>query len=597
VKAVAKPAAKPAVKAAAKPAVKAVATPTAKSNLRAVATTGSAAPKSVATLAAKPNLKSAVRASASPVAASATKSAAKSEQSLDGVWETGGGKFKVTFSGNTGVVSAISDTVFTEAYQNDSVTKGFVRVGSEFYSKIKSSGNLKWSGKVLFPRHRDSVATGTGYRACTLTMSADGQTLKVDELAWKRSGEKPANVSDLMKSIPFKQVNLKDKIEIISVTREYLGSHVQIEYKAKETIPVMTIYVKCFYKGGDYNEWDNVEHNVEKGETYTPIVTNFEFKDITRVEISFEESGKPESIQFEQLNRKDTIEIKSVKTWLGQIQIEYKALKRIKEMTIFIKCFYKHGTSFEYEIKARNAKKDHTYKPFVTGLLPVTTGFMPVANLASANISIIDVGFGKLKDWKKVDLDNLEDVEDYLNILIELLGEVDNDEVQVLKGHLEKISEKLGIVNKTWNVCETISDMAKVVDWGDKYKNAKTDVEKMGVAREGRKKMLEIISNLSGFAGGDLYGKIIPVVCDMVHSVCNIIENHGLQIEKVSEITANVTDPNHQAFHNVYEHRFDNLVFDIFKEKMKTMKEADAITATFKDSTAVITEILELENK
>jgi hypothetical protein len=260
-KATAKPAvkavAKPAVKAAAKPAVKAVATPTAKSNLRAVATTGSAAPK--------------------VVAASATKSTAKSEQSLDGVWVAEGtdGKVKVTFSGNTGVISAIFpyDDTLPKTINNDAVKQGYIKVGSKLYRNIKSTSDLHWSGELLgirFKKSEPDVATGTGYKACTFKLSEDGQTLTVrgtNKIEWKRSGEKPAN------SIPFVQMNGQDLVTVLSVTAIKL-KQIQVEYKvvAKETIKKMTIFIKCFYWAYDPKEFDNVEHNAKSGETYKPTV-------------------------------------------------------------------------------------------------------------------------------------------------------------------------------------------------------------------------------------------------------------------------------------------------------------------------------------
>jgi len=96
--------------------------------------------------------------------------------SLNGVWGNSG--TRITVSGSTGVISAFGTSM--NALWTDAKNKGYVSIGSQYFRNITSTGNLTWSGQHLMVRYNTSspnVAIGTDWGNCTLTLSANGQTL------------------------------------------------------------------------------------------------------------------------------------------------------------------------------------------------------------------------------------------------------------------------------------------------------------------------------------------------------------------------------------------------------------------------------------
>ncbi|GBU29393.1 hypothetical protein R84B8_02957 [Treponema sp. R8-4-B8] len=102
--------------------------------------------------------------------------------SLDGVWKAGNDTVYqvVTISGNIGTFTSYNGT---DTLWLDAINKGYVQISSsQYWRNITSTGNLTWSGQELRVQHYTSspnVAIGTSWGNCTLTMSADGQTLTV----------------------------------------------------------------------------------------------------------------------------------------------------------------------------------------------------------------------------------------------------------------------------------------------------------------------------------------------------------------------------------------------------------------------------------
>jgi len=104
-------------------------------------------------------------------------------QSLDGVWVNSVG-MQVTVSGSTGILSAFIYANLNAVSQS-SIDKGFLKVGSQFWRNLTSTGNLTWSGQeamVQFATSQPNIATGTTWSGNrTFTMSANGQTLTTTE--------------------------------------------------------------------------------------------------------------------------------------------------------------------------------------------------------------------------------------------------------------------------------------------------------------------------------------------------------------------------------------------------------------------------------
>jgi hypothetical protein len=100
--------------------------------------------------------------------------------SLDGVWETGSSGWQTTISGSNGVTSRLSSS--PSGRLADAINKGYYKIGGQEFRNIRSTGNLTWSGQTIstqYNRSAPNVATGTTWVNCTITMSADGQTITV----------------------------------------------------------------------------------------------------------------------------------------------------------------------------------------------------------------------------------------------------------------------------------------------------------------------------------------------------------------------------------------------------------------------------------
>jgi len=105
--------------------------------------------------------------------------------SLDGTWMNSSGR-KIFVSSNTGIILDIGTT---SGIGLDAVNKGYVKVGDSYWKDIKSTGTLTWSCQllqVLFNTSNPNVAIGTGWTNCTITMSANGQTINDGGTTWTR---------------------------------------------------------------------------------------------------------------------------------------------------------------------------------------------------------------------------------------------------------------------------------------------------------------------------------------------------------------------------------------------------------------------------
>jgi len=100
------------------------------------------------------------------------------KHSIDGVWRSNNNGNIHTINGSTGIYSQIptTNTLWTSA-----INQSFISIGGESYRNLTSSGNLTWTGQnraVLYNSNNLNVATGTEWTNCTLTLSADGQTIQ-----------------------------------------------------------------------------------------------------------------------------------------------------------------------------------------------------------------------------------------------------------------------------------------------------------------------------------------------------------------------------------------------------------------------------------
>jgi hypothetical protein len=92
--------------------------------------------------------------------------------SLNGVWKTGGAIINI--NGSTGTFVQL-DSNWPDFWL-DAVRKGYVKVGDRYFQSLNSTGELTWSGQSLGITGYGSVATGTGWMNCTITMNANGKT-------------------------------------------------------------------------------------------------------------------------------------------------------------------------------------------------------------------------------------------------------------------------------------------------------------------------------------------------------------------------------------------------------------------------------------
>ena len=226
----------------------------------------------------------------------------------------------------------------------------------------------------------------------------------------------------------------------------------------------------------------------------------------------------------------------------SQIKIEYTAKKAIPVMTILIKCFYSDGSSPRtYDNEEHNVKSGSSRSPTVLAHSP-------------SKISKVEI---TLKQFAKKDIEVLEKTEEYLDIMSKLLQTVPSNKVQELVKHMETVSGILGTVNKGMSIYSTVKDMTEVISWGNAYKDAKTDEDKIRAGNGANKKMLELIPKLASYASGPLYGQIIPVVCKAVSNAYNILDRRAQQADLIWWLEDN-------AFYQAYdEAKFNKLVIEL----------------------------------
>jgi len=111
--------------------------------------------------------------------------------SLNGVWKDDGGT-RITVSGSTGALSQMSTI---DPFTQDAINKGYIQLGGQTWRNLTSTGNLTWSGqnlKVFYENSTPNVADGKAWCNCTITMSADGQTITL-VYQWSYKGSSGTN--------------------------------------------------------------------------------------------------------------------------------------------------------------------------------------------------------------------------------------------------------------------------------------------------------------------------------------------------------------------------------------------------------------------
>jgi len=101
---------------------------------------------------------------------------------FNGVWENSAGT-QISVSGSTGVYKAFGTNI--SSITQNAIEKGYIKIGDKYWRNISSkgniiAGNLTWSGQCLRVTYNTSSpdeASGTRWRDCTFTLSANGQTL------------------------------------------------------------------------------------------------------------------------------------------------------------------------------------------------------------------------------------------------------------------------------------------------------------------------------------------------------------------------------------------------------------------------------------
>jgi len=105
--------------------------------------------------------------------------------SITGTWQQGNG-ISVTVSGSTGNVAAFGSP---DALMQSAINNNHIKIGTQYWRSLSSTGNLTWSGQWLAISYNSSnpnVATGTQWSSATWRMSADGRTLTVGNYTWTR---------------------------------------------------------------------------------------------------------------------------------------------------------------------------------------------------------------------------------------------------------------------------------------------------------------------------------------------------------------------------------------------------------------------------
>ena len=104
--------------------------------------------------------------------------------SLDGVWQTNSGH-TVNING----AAAFSMQLSSGALWRDAISKGYVKVGDQIFRNIiKGSTYLQWSCQELSIEFRSAaptVAIGLRWEDRTITMNANGQSIRVGNITYK----------------------------------------------------------------------------------------------------------------------------------------------------------------------------------------------------------------------------------------------------------------------------------------------------------------------------------------------------------------------------------------------------------------------------
>jgi hypothetical protein len=87
---------------------------------------------------------------------------------LNGVWDRG--DIVVTFNDGNGIFTQINSNSNWQTVRN----YGYVNIGDRKFRNIDKNGDLKWTCQELV---HDTSTYVTSWEDCTLTMSANGQTL------------------------------------------------------------------------------------------------------------------------------------------------------------------------------------------------------------------------------------------------------------------------------------------------------------------------------------------------------------------------------------------------------------------------------------
>ena len=97
--------------------------------------------------------------------------------SIDGVWEAVWGH-TIFINGSAAVYTDIS----VQTRWQDAILKGYIHVGGQKLRNLARTGDLTWAGQDLDLEYNPSipdVPTGVIWRDCTISISADGQSLTI----------------------------------------------------------------------------------------------------------------------------------------------------------------------------------------------------------------------------------------------------------------------------------------------------------------------------------------------------------------------------------------------------------------------------------
>jgi len=113
-------------------------------------------------------------------------SAQSAAPSLDGIWQTNSGHV-VYING----AAAVSIQLSSGVLWRDAISKGYVKDGDQIFRKIiKGSTYLQWSCQELSPEFRSyapTVATGLRWEDRTITMNANGQSIRLGNTTYYKS--------------------------------------------------------------------------------------------------------------------------------------------------------------------------------------------------------------------------------------------------------------------------------------------------------------------------------------------------------------------------------------------------------------------------